>query len=245
MGVQCGRKMGKAPLSHLLFFFSFFHFHLSRTDAQTCVGYDCLKEYVDLEDGAYSWSDTGHRLRVEPAASGRGGWTGYYLNLTSQRWHTLVVIVPDNLTTTDTTIMWMTDGNNEDDFAPDLSDYNMLVAGEIAAANGLVAAALFQVPNQPIVYAEDPDQSRRTEDSNRAFNRSLLHLAASDGQGRSKSSRHNREFPHIRRITRGDSSARPVSHPPHCDWCQQKRLGHLVGRVRRSQGDGHRARRHG
>ena len=67
--------------------------------------------------------------------------------------------MPDNLTTTDTTIMWMTgnpwsmtkldniflDGDNEDDFAPDLSNYNMLVAGEIAAANGLVAAALFQV----------------------------------------------------------------------------------------------------
>ena len=78
------------------------------------------------------------------------------------------------------------DGDNEDEFAPDLSDYNMLITGEIAAANGLVAAALFQagskwstwclsftmnpqVPNQPIVYAEDPDQSRRTEDSSIAF----------------------------------------------------------------------------
>jgi len=178
--VQRGLVMSRLALSHfsLLLLFSAL---LPRADAQTCTGYDCLKEYVDLEDGAYSWSDTGHRLRVEPAASGRGGWTGYYLNLTSQQWltpelvsrsfwwHTLVVIVPDNLTTTDTTIMWMTDGNNEDDFAPDLSDYNMLVAGEIAAANGLVAAALFQVPNQPIVYAEDPDQSRRTEDSSIAF----------------------------------------------------------------------------
>jgi len=84
-------------------------------------------------------------------------------------WHTLVVIVPDNLTTMDTTIMWMTDGDNDDDFSPDLSNYNLLVAGEIAAANGLVASALFQVPNQPIVYAEDPDQSRRTEDSSIAF----------------------------------------------------------------------------
>ena len=26
-----------------------------------------------------------------------------------------------------------------------------------------------KVPNQPIVYAEDPDQSRRTEDSSIAF----------------------------------------------------------------------------
>ena len=87
----------------------------------------------------------------------------------------------------------LSDGDNDDDFSPDLSNYNLLVAGEIAAANGLVASALFQVtfgtsttgssnyqsgiplliiskvPNQPIVYAEDPDQSRRTEDSSIAF----------------------------------------------------------------------------
>merc|ERR1712130_372699 len=155
--VQRGLMMSRLPLLSLLF-----SFLLPWPDAQACTGYECLKEYVDLEDGAYSWADTHHRLRVEPAASGRGGWTGYFLNFTSQQWlnsqlvsrslwwHTLVVIVPDNLTTTDTTIVWMTDGENKDDFEPDLSDYNMLVAGEIAAANGLVAAALFQIPNQPM-----------------------------------------------------------------------------------------------
>ena len=50
------------------------------------------------------------------------------------------------------------------------------------------------------------------EDGNRAFNRSLLHLAASDGQGRSKSSRHNREFPHIRRIPRGGQTKTELCH---------------------------------
>ena len=44
------------------------------------------------------------------------------------------------------------DGDNEDDFAPDLSNYNMLVAGEIAAANGLVAAALFQVEAKVLTH---------------------------------------------------------------------------------------------
>ena len=29
------------------------------------------QDYVDLEDGAYSWSDTGHRLRVEPSGPDR------------------------------------------------------------------------------------------------------------------------------------------------------------------------------
>ena len=29
-----------------------------------CIGYDCLKEYVDFDDGAYSWEDTGRRIQV-------------------------------------------------------------------------------------------------------------------------------------------------------------------------------------
>ena len=29
-----------------------------------CVGYDCLKEYVDFDDGAYNWEDTGRRIEV-------------------------------------------------------------------------------------------------------------------------------------------------------------------------------------
>ena len=53
---------------------------------------------------------------------------------------------------------------------------------------------------------------KKVEDGNRAFNRSLLHLAASDGQGRSKSSRHNREFPHIRRIPRGGQTKTELCH---------------------------------
>ena len=32
-----------------------------------CSGYSCLKEYVEREDGAYSWTDTGHRLVVDPS----------------------------------------------------------------------------------------------------------------------------------------------------------------------------------
>ena len=29
-----------------------------------CIGYDCLKEYVDFDDGAYNWEDTGRRIQV-------------------------------------------------------------------------------------------------------------------------------------------------------------------------------------
>merc|ERR1712013_445571 len=103
---------------------------------QECHGYECLKEYVERPDSAYRWEDTGHRLVVGDYL-GRGGWTGYYLNLTSQQWlteeetshplwwHILVVVVPDHLEVLDIAGLWITDGDNKNwDFQPDLTDYN-------------------------------------------------------------------------------------------------------------------------
>ena len=126
--------------------------------SSSCTGYDCLQEYVFREDEAYSWYDTGHRIRVD-GTGGRGGWTGYFLNFTSQQWltsdlvsrsewwHILVVVVPDNLSTMDTTLLWIGSGGNSDPL-PDLADYDLLVAGGIATTNKVVTAALFQVgPN--------------------------------------------------------------------------------------------------
>ena len=57
-----------------------------------------------------------------------GSWTGYVLNLTSQKWldpsivsrsewwHQLLVIVPDNVEVLDTSVLWIAGGyNGEDD----------------------------------------------------------------------------------------------------------------------------------
>jgi len=147
---------------------------------QACVGYDCLKEYVEREDGAYTWSDTGERIVVSPS-NGTGGWTGYILNMTSQQWltpekvsrsvwwHILVVIVPDIVETVDTTVIYMTGGSNSDDFRPDVGDTDILIISAIATSNRVVTSALFQIPNQKIVYADDPEQKERSEDSNIAW----------------------------------------------------------------------------
>ena len=54
-------------------------------DTQSCMGYDCLKAYVDRDEPLYKWADLGHRLEV-PDFDGHGGWTGYVLNFTSQQW---------------------------------------------------------------------------------------------------------------------------------------------------------------
>jgi len=147
---------------------------------QSCSGYDCLKAYIDKPDSAYQWEDTGHRVVVDDYLD-RGGWTGYVLNFTSQQWltpedtshpfwwHIMVVVVPEQLEVYDTSMLWITDGDNSDDFIPDLTDYNMLVVADMATSSKMVCAALFQIPNQPIIYAADPLQSHRSEDASIAF----------------------------------------------------------------------------
>jgi len=76
-----------------------------------CQGFDCVLQYISLPDDSYSWTDTQARLYGRAGATRHGlasmSWTGYVLNLTSQRWrtgarvdhplwwHTLVVIVPE------------------------------------------------------------------------------------------------------------------------------------------------------
>ena len=128
-----------------------------------CViqGWDCLHEYVHREDNSLEWRLLDTRLEVEDY-EGRGGWTAYYLNMTSQTWlspeevsrpvwwHILVVVIPHNLRITDMATLWVTDGSNNDDFMPDLGsqfDYNLLVAADIATASGIIVANLYQVPN--------------------------------------------------------------------------------------------------
>ena len=50
---------------------------MSGVEGADCSGYSCLKEYVDKEDGAYSWTDTGHRLVVDPSRYHLGCAEGY------------------------------------------------------------------------------------------------------------------------------------------------------------------------
>ena len=33
-----------------------------RVKEMSCTGFDCLKEYVEKDDGAFEWKDTGKRL---------------------------------------------------------------------------------------------------------------------------------------------------------------------------------------
>ena len=87
-------------------------------------------------------------------------------------WHWLVVVVPSNYNehTSRNGTLWITDGKNDHpDEVPDRFNYNMVIASELAMGTGLVTGALFQVPNQPIIFSSDPIQKKRSEDSAIAF----------------------------------------------------------------------------
>jgi len=131
-----------------------------------------LWDYVHTPDSHYSYFDTGVRL------GGSGyGWTGYLLNMTSQQWldptrvsrsiwtHQLVVIVPDKLKFNDTAGMYVTGNGNNNPGVPSATDEDILVASILAVSNGIVTSTLFQIPNAPIVFADDPSQEGRSEDA--------------------------------------------------------------------------------
>eukprot|EP01138_Halocafeteria_seosinensis_P003622 gb/GECG01003701.1/.p1 GENE.gb/GECG01003701.1/~~gb/GECG01003701.1/.p1 ORF type:complete len:514 (+),score=57.00 gb/GECG01003701.1/:1-1542(+) len=133
-----------------------------------------LWDYVHTDDGHFSWVDTGERLNDQT------GWTGYVLNVTSQKWmtindssspiwtHQLLIVVPDNLnkqgSTGKTGMIYMTGGHNGNPGKPDNWGEDALFAASVATRTGTLAGTLFQIPNEPIVFPSDPSHKRRSED---------------------------------------------------------------------------------
>lgn len=61
--------------------------------------------------------------------------------------------------------LWITGGNNKGDGVPSANDEDMVICAELAMGVGQVVGALFQIPNQPIVFSDDPLQKSRSEDA--------------------------------------------------------------------------------
>lgn len=135
-----------------------------------------LWDYVHTPDPTYTWYDTGIVIRNDTF-----GWTGYYLNMTSQTWltaqdssrpvwtHQLVVVVPDNLKTLDTSAIYVTGGGNNNPGVPKALSEDLLFSSVLAVETGTICATLWQVPNQPIVFPDDWEHKERGEDALVAF----------------------------------------------------------------------------
>jgi len=137
-----------------------------------------LFEYVNAPDDSYSYFDTGYRLENKLE-----GWKGYLLNMTSQTWldpsdfvgsighvwtHQLMVIVPDTIADHTWSMVYVT-GNSNGDGPPAANDEDIIIISMLAMESNTITAALFQIPNQPIEFVNDPDHKERGEDALMAF----------------------------------------------------------------------------
>jgi len=135
-----------------------------------------LWDYANAPDPTFGWVDTGYRLN-------NSDYTGYMLNLTSQAWltpedtdrhiwtHQLMVFVPTGCMNYSIGFIYVTGGDNNDPKPPSPDSFNedVLFGAVMAVENKMVTATLWQVPNQPIVFAQDPTKKERSEDAAVAF----------------------------------------------------------------------------
>jgi PhoPQ-activated pathogenicity-related protein len=142
-----------------------------------------LWDYVHLDDGAFSWVDTG--VTIQGGANSTGGWTGHILNVTSQKWltpadfagpyghiwwHQVVVITPDaGVVYPDAAALWITGNDNDGAGTPDPSDEDILVCASLAVTVGTSCSVLYQIPNAPLIFTADPERKSRSEDAAVAF----------------------------------------------------------------------------
>lgn len=145
-----------------------------------------LDVYVNTPDENYGWVELPDKQLHGKTLFGRG-WTGYAVNMTSQRWltdadfsagsesgsiwwHCLIIIVPDDIKWDRNASLYLTGGsNNPSGACPDAKSEDIRVAAALAMANSIVTGALFQIPNEHTTFTADPLQKSRTEDSIIAF----------------------------------------------------------------------------
>ncbi|CAE7756204.1 aprA [Symbiodinium sp. CCMP2456] len=140
-----------------------------------CSGWDCLKQYVDRPDAAYSWRDSHMRLQ---GSVGGVEWTAALLQMTSQTWlpdlvspsswnHSLVVISPKNVSQTGWCFLYVAMGfygSSGVDKAVEASNPDVQAAAKIAVSVGIPAAVLFNVPAELLTFKTSASQGPLVED---------------------------------------------------------------------------------
>jgi PhoPQ-activated pathogenicity-related protein len=82
-------------------------------------------------------------------------------------WHYLVVIVPSTIKYTQNASLYITGGDNSlgSGNLPTAKDEDVVLASALSMSNGIVVGVLFQIPNQRIIFRDDPKQQSRGEDA--------------------------------------------------------------------------------
>jgi PhoPQ-activated pathogenicity-related protein len=132
-----------------------------------------LDDYVNAPDSHYKYEEVAQPFEGD-------GYMTYFLNMTSQKWlnesvtsqsiwsHYLVITIPDVIQHPEHAFLYITGGDNGDS-VPDVTSSDVDLMLLLAVETGTVTGSLFQVPNQPMYFSEDPLKKRRTEDAVIAF----------------------------------------------------------------------------
>jgi PhoPQ-activated pathogenicity-related protein len=140
-----------------------------------------IDDYVWAPDENYGWVDVSESYPLAGCNLDKSNcWTGYTLNMTSQRWltdadfapssqggsiwwHILVVIVPDEVKWKSNGTLWITGWSMSG--VPTSTDEDIVLTASLAMGTGTICGALFQVPNEHLTFSADPKNQSRGEDA--------------------------------------------------------------------------------
>lgn len=124
-----------------------------------------LDRYVAKADPNYSF--------VEYKSKNSSAYTAHFLTMTSQQWrsahevdrpiwtHEVIIVIPKiGLDKTKTAVLLIDGGNNGGRPIDDIDS----TVGAIAVARGVVIALVRQVPNQPLVFADENGRARKEDE---------------------------------------------------------------------------------
>jgi len=136
---------------------------------------NALDDYVFHDDGYYSYELLKTYTYRAP------DYTSYMINMTSQKWlteketnrpvwwHYLTIHIPHEFPDEDmkkSGYLFIDGGNNDNPLnVPDETDNMLMFTGLLAATTKSVVANLKQIPNQHMIFKDDPQQTRREEDA--------------------------------------------------------------------------------
>jgi len=136
-----------------------------------------LDDFINMPDDTYAWTETNKTLSGNNIG---GHWSAFLLNLTSQSWlnhtfvdkpvwwHWLWCVIPEKLDHNDFATMIGT-GNKNSQNPPDLGDEYLLASTYVATHTNTIVCVLYNIPNEPLVFYNDPLQKSRSEDAIIAF----------------------------------------------------------------------------
>lgn len=130
-----------------------------------------LYKYMDIPDASFSWkadftpfkNDTKHQLLHYRMKLNSLQWLTE-AEVTPSQWTHDVVVIRPYIPLPGKAMLWIEGCANNEDFEVECYQRDISLVADLAQSTGMMVFILFHVPNQPSVFASDPDQGKLMED---------------------------------------------------------------------------------